>query len=81
MVENLPIPVETQVVSLGHEDPLEKEWLPILEFLTGEFRELDMSWAQLGQPTLSLLPFNFFIPALCFFREEVKRSRFQQTSA
>ena len=39
MVKNLPEPQETQVRSLGQEDPLEKEWLPILEFLTGEFHE------------------------------------------
>ena len=28
---------ETWVQSLGQEDPLEKEWLPILVFLPGEF--------------------------------------------
>ena len=28
---------ETQVWSLGQEDPLEKEWLPITVFLPGEF--------------------------------------------
>ena len=37
MVENLPAVWETQVQSLGWEDPLEREWLPTLVFLPGEF--------------------------------------------
>ena len=30
---------ETQVRSLGQEDPLEKEWQPTPVFLSGEFHE------------------------------------------
>ena len=38
MVKNLPTVVETQVQSLGWENPLEKEkWQPIPVFLPGEF--------------------------------------------
>ena len=37
MVRNLPTVQETQVQSLGQEDPLEKEILPIPVFLPGEF--------------------------------------------
>ena len=37
MVRNLPAVQETQVQSLGQEDPLEKEILPIPVFLPGEF--------------------------------------------
>ena len=37
MVKNLPAVWETQVQSLGWEDPLEREWLPTLVFLPGEF--------------------------------------------
>ena len=33
MVKNLPAAQETRVLSLGWEDPLEKEWLPSLVFL------------------------------------------------
>ena len=36
MVKNLPAMQETQVPSLGREDPLEREWLPIPVFLPGE---------------------------------------------
>ena len=36
MVKNLPARQETWVVSLGQEDPLEKEWLSTLVFLPGE---------------------------------------------
>ena len=40
-VKNLPAMQETQVWSVGQEDPLEKwktgEWIPTPEFLTGEF--------------------------------------------
>ena len=39
MVKNLPAMQETQVRSLGWEDPLEKEWQPTLVFLPGEFHE------------------------------------------
>ena len=35
IVKNLPAMWETQVLSLGQEDPL--EWLPTLVFLPGEF--------------------------------------------
>ena len=38
MVENLPAMQETQVQSLGREDPLEKEWQPTPVFLPGESR-------------------------------------------
>ena len=37
MVKNLPVMQETRVRFLGWEDPLEKEWLPTLVFLPGEF--------------------------------------------
>ena len=33
MVKNLPAAQETRVLSLGWDDPLEKEWLPSLVFL------------------------------------------------
>ena len=36
-IKNLPAMQETQVWSLGQEDHLEKEWLPIPAFLPGEF--------------------------------------------
>ena len=36
-VKNLPMVQETWVLSLGWEDPLEKEWLPTPVFLPGEF--------------------------------------------
>ena len=36
-VKNLPAVQETQVRSLGREDPLEKEWQPTPVFLPGEF--------------------------------------------
>ena len=36
MVKNLPAVQETQVQSLGWEDPLERKWLPILVFLPGK---------------------------------------------
>ena len=36
MVKNLPAMQETQVQSLGPEDPLEREWLPAPVFLPGE---------------------------------------------
>ena len=39
VVKNLPAMWETQVWSLGWEDPLEKEWLPITVFFPGEFYE------------------------------------------
>ena len=35
-VKNLPAMQETQVQSLGQEDPWTKEWLPNLVFLPGE---------------------------------------------
>ena len=38
MVKNPPTMQETQVQSLGWEDPLEKEWLPTPVFLPGEFQ-------------------------------------------
>ena len=37
LVKNLPAMRETWVGSLGWEDPLEREWLPTLVFLPGEF--------------------------------------------
>ena len=37
MVKNLRAMRETQVLSLGWEDPLEGEWLPTSVFLPGEF--------------------------------------------
>ena len=36
MAKNLPVIEETQVQSLGPEDPLEREWLPTPVFLPGE---------------------------------------------
>ena len=36
MVKNLPAIQETQVQSLGREDPLEKEWQPTPVFLPGK---------------------------------------------
>ena len=36
-VKNLPVMQDTRVRTLGREDPLEKEWLPTLVFLSGEF--------------------------------------------
>ena len=36
-VKNLPAIQETQVQSLGGEDPLQKEWIPSPVFLPGEF--------------------------------------------
>ena len=39
MVKNLPIMQETQVQSLGWEDPWRREWLPAPVFLPGEFHE------------------------------------------
>ena len=36
-VKNLPAMQETQVQSLGREDPLEKAWQPVPVFLPGEF--------------------------------------------
>ena len=38
MVKNLPAVLETQVQSLGWEDPLEKDQQPATIFLPGEFR-------------------------------------------
>ena len=37
MVNNLPVTQETQVQSLGGEDPLEKGMLPTPVYLLGEF--------------------------------------------
>ena len=37
MVKNLPAIWEIQVLSLGWDDPLEKEWQPTPVFLPGEF--------------------------------------------
>ena len=36
LVQILPAVQETQVQSLGWEDPLERKWLPILVFLPGK---------------------------------------------
>jgi len=36
LVKNLPALQETQIQSLGWEDPLDKEWLPTPVFLPGE---------------------------------------------
>jgi len=36
-VTNLPAMQETQVLSLGWEDPWRKKWLPTPVFLSGEF--------------------------------------------
>ena len=36
-VKNLPAMQETQVRSLGQEDPWRREWLPTPVFLPGEF--------------------------------------------
>ena len=37
MVKNLPAMQETQVQSLGREDPLRGKWQPTAVFLPGEF--------------------------------------------
>ena len=37
MVKNIPARQETWVRSLGREDPVEKGWQPISEFLPGDF--------------------------------------------
>ena len=37
MVKNLPAMQETWVQSLGHKDPLRREWQPTPVFLPGEF--------------------------------------------
>ena len=37
LVKKLPAVQETQVQSLGQEDPLEKKWQPTLVFWPGEF--------------------------------------------
>ena len=37
MIKNLPAMQETQVLSLGWEDALEKKWQPTTVFLPGEF--------------------------------------------
>ena len=39
VVKNLPAKQETQVQSLGQEDPLEREWLPTPVRLPEEFHE------------------------------------------
>ena len=39
MIKNLPAMQETQVGSLGQEDPLEKGMAPTPVFLPGEFHE------------------------------------------
>ena len=36
MIKNLPAVRETQVRSLGREDPLEREWQPTPVFLSGK---------------------------------------------
>ena len=38
MVKNLPVMQDTWVLSLGQEDPLEKEWQPTPVFLSGKPR-------------------------------------------
>ena len=38
MVKNLPVMQETQVQSLGREDPCRREWQPTPVFLPGEFK-------------------------------------------
>ena len=43
IVKNLPAMWETQVLSLGQEDPL--EWLPTPVFLPGEFHDRGAWWA------------------------------------
>ena len=37
MVKSMPAMQETQVQSMGWEDPLEEQWQPIPAFLPGEF--------------------------------------------
>jgi len=58
MVKNPPAGQETQVLSLGWEDPWRREWLPTLVFLPGEaygqgvwwatVHEVAKSWTQLS---------------------------------
>ena len=44
-VKNLPAMQETQVQSLGQEDPLEKEWQPTPVFLPGKSHDRGAWWA------------------------------------
>ena len=44
-VENPPAMEETQVQSLGGEDPLEKEWQPTLALLPGNPKHREAWWA------------------------------------
>ena len=46
MAKNLPAMQETQVGSLGGEDPLEREWQPTPVFWPGEFHGLCGSWGR-----------------------------------
>ena len=51
LVKNPPAVQETWVRSLGREDPLEKEQLPIPVFQPGEFHKLYSPWGHKGLGT------------------------------
>ena len=74
IVKNLPAMQETQVGSLGWEDPLEKEWLSAPVFLPAEFpgernlmgytpwghKDLDTTkWEKDGETVETVSDFNF----------------------
>ena len=46
---------ETQVQSLGWEDPRRREWLPAPEFWPGEFHGLYSPWGHKGSDTTEQL--------------------------
>ena len=64
LVKNLPAMRETWVRSLGWEDPLEKERLPIPVFWPGEFHGLYSLWGRKESDTTEQLftSLHFTIP-------------------
>ena len=69
MVKNLPAVQETQVRSLGQEDPVGREWLPTPVFLPGEFhgqRSLVgySPWGHKESDTAERLTLSLTIPLL-----------------
>ena len=59
LVKNPPAMQETWVLSLGWEDPLEKERLRTLVFWPGEFHGLYSPWRSQSQTRLSDFHFHF----------------------
>ena len=55
LVKNPPAIRETWILSLGWEDPLERDWLPSPVSWPGEVRGLYSTWNSSGQNSLSLL--------------------------